>query len=305
MQDEENTRGGRSPCIHQRGTEMNRARRNVLACAGGAGIAGAAALTAACGGSGSERGGGTGVAGLPPELSWMGWSMGQEYLLPAYEEAAGGFAAAHAGSKITLLPAGGNYREKYTALVVAGTPPDVADVHWQQHVRDVGPAGLALALDQLLKRDPYPKDYLGWEPYRWRERQYGVPSAIQSTALFYNRSLFDQAGVPYPDGSWTWEQLATTAQRLTKAGPDDDSTVWGVGDQGGTNAGWMNALFNAFGGAMFTPDYRAQRFTDKETMAAMAFRASWGSRLRIARNVAGGTSGQFTGGTLAMATSGS
>jgi multiple sugar transport system substrate-binding protein len=132
-----------------------------------------------------------------------------------------------------------------------------------------------------------------------------VPSAIQSTALFYNKPLFDQAGVRYPDGTWTWEQFAAAAQRLTKPGADDTSTIWGAGDQGGTNVGWMNALFNAFGGAMFTPDYRAQRFTDKETMAAMEFRASWGSRLKIARNVPGGTSGQFTGGKVAMVTSGS
>jgi hypothetical protein len=44
---------------------------------------------------------------------------------------------------------------------------------------------------------------------------------------------------------------------------------------------------------------------DKVTVAAIEFRASWGSRLNIAPNVPGGTAGQVTGGKLAMATSGS
>jgi multiple sugar transport system substrate-binding protein len=272
----------------------------------GLGLAAGGVVAAACGGSGgASRAGGSAAASLPAELTWMGWSMGQEFLQPAYEEAAGGFAAKQPASRITLMPAGGNYREKFTTLVAAGTPPDVADVHWQQHVRDVGPAGLALDLTPMLKTDAYPKDYVGWEPYSWMKKQYGVPSAIQGTGLFYNKALFDEAGVRYPDESWTWEQLTDTARRLTKAGADDGSTIWGMGDQGGQNVGWMNALFHAFGGSVFTPDFKGTRLTDRETLAAIEFRANWGPRLKIAPNVPGGTSGQFTQGKMAMATSGS
>ncbi|MDQ3702064.1 MAG: sugar ABC transporter substrate-binding protein [Chloroflexota bacterium] len=248
----------------------------------------------------SSAGSGT----LPAELSWMGWSMEQEFLTPAYEEAAAGFATKHSGSKLVLLPTA-EYRQKYTTLVAAGTPPDAADMHWQQHVRDVGPAGLALDVSPYLKKDPYPKDYLGWDPYAWQKKQYAVPSAVQGTGLFYNQGLFDEAGVKYPDDDWTWDQFVDAARRLTKPGGDDNSTIWGAGDQGGTNVGWMNALFHAFGGGFFTPDYRATRFMDKETLEAMEFRATWGPRLKIARNVPGGTSGQFTGGRMAMVISGS
>ena len=41
------------------------------------------------------------------------------------------------------------------------------------------------------------------------------------------------------------------------------------------------------------------------SLEAIAFRASWGSRYKITPNVPGGTSGQFTGGKMAMVTSGS
>src|SRR5688572_16186682 len=121
--------------------ETRRTRRQIVV-AGTAGAAGSVSgvLLAACGVGGESPGAGNKqAAALPAELTWMGWSMNQEFLVPAYEEAARLFANKHSASKLVLLPAAGDYRPKYTALVAAGTPPDVADMHWQQHVRDVGP----------------------------------------------------------------------------------------------------------------------------------------------------------------------
>jgi len=276
-------------------------RRRLLAAAPA--VAGAGGVLAACAGTGGSSGSSKSSAALPAEMSWMGWSMTQEFLVPAYEEAAQAFSAKQPTSKLVTMPVA-DYRVKYTALVAAGTPPDVADMHWQQHVRDVGPAGLAMELSPFLKKDTYPKDYVGWEPYGWQKKQYGVPLAVQSTGLFYNKALFDQAGVKYPDGTWTWDQYLEAAIRLTKPGADDASTIWGSGDQGGTNVGWMNCLFEAFGGGFFTPDYKA-RFTDAGTIAAMEWRASQQTRHKVTRNVKGGTSGDFTGGKVAMVTSGS
>ncbi len=279
-------------------------RRQVLARTA-AGLATGALLAACSSGGGDAPGAGKPGATLPAEMTWMGWSMGQEFQIPAYEEAARAFTAKQPASKLVLLPAGGDYRPKYTTLVAAGTPPDIADMHWQQHVRDVGPSGLAMELSPFIKKDPYPKDYLGWEPYAWQKKQYGVPLAVQSTGLFYNQALFDQAGVKYPDGTWTWEQYADAAVRLTKPGPDDASTIWGSGDQGGVNVGWMNAIFESFGGGMFTPDYKAPRFTDAATIAGMEFRAGLQARHKVTRNIRTATSGDFTGGKVAMVTSGS
>jgi multiple sugar transport system substrate-binding protein len=245
------------------------------------------------------------AARLPAEMTWLGWSAQQEFLLPAYQEAVDAFGVQHPESKLLSVSSGGNYREKYTTLVAAGTPPDVADVHWQQHVRDVGPSGLTQDLAARLKVDAYPKDYVGWEPYAWRGKQYGVPWAVQSTGLFYNKALFDAAGIAYPDERWTWERFADAARRLVKPGADAANTVWGAADQGGRNVGWVNALVHAFGGALFSPDYTATLITRPETLAALEFRASWGPTLKIAPNQPAGASGQFHQGRAAMVTSGS
>jgi multiple sugar transport system substrate-binding protein len=286
---------------HSIGQNSALSRRRVLALSASAAVSGP--ILAACGGAAGSSGSGKTGATLPAEMSWMGWSMTQEFLVPAYEEAAKAFSAKQPTSKLVTMPVA-DYRVKYTALVAAGTPPDVADMHWQQHVRDVGPAGLAMEISPFLKKDAFPKDYVGWEPYGWQKKQYAVPLAVQSTGLFYNKALFDQAGVKYPDGTWTWDQYLEAAIKLTKPGADDASTIWGSGDQGGTNVGWMNTMFEAFGGGFFTADYKA-RFTDPATIAAMEWRASLQTRHKVTRNVKGGTQGDFTGGKLAMATNGS
>jgi multiple sugar transport system substrate-binding protein len=264
----------------------------------------ASLLGAACGPVGSNPAP-PAAERMPAEMTWLGWSMGAQWQVPTYEQVASGFTDKFPNTKLTPVAAGGNFREKLTTLVTAGTPPDITDVHHQKHVRDVGTAGVVIALDDLLKRDPYPRDYLGWEPYAWQKKQYGVPWAIQSTAIFYNRTIFDEAGVTYPNESWTWENFLEAARRLTKPGPDDASTVWGAADQGGRNNGWIDALLHAFGGSILSKDHTRTVMSDANSLRALEFRASWGPRFRVAPSVPGGTSGQFQQGTVAMATSGS
>lgn len=45
---------------------------------------------------------------------------------------------------------------------------------------------------------------------------YGVPVNIASLALYYNKDLFDEAGVEYPTNDWTWDDLEAAALALTK-----------------------------------------------------------------------------------------
>jgi len=234
----------------------------------------------------------------------MAWSAGNQWLAPTYESVVDGFSKQYPSTKLTVTPAGGPFLEKIKTMVAAGTPPDVTDTH-QTQVRDLGPGGIVIDLTAFLKRDPYPKDYVGWEPYRWQSKQYGVPWAIQSTALFYNQSLFDEAGVAYPTDSWTWDDFVAAAQKLVKPGPDDNSTIWGAGDQGGRNYQWINALLVAFGGGVMKNDFSICTLTDPASVAVLEFRASWGTKLRIAPAQPGGISGQFGQGRVAMATSGS
>lgn len=49
---------------------------------------------------------------------------------------------------------------------------------------------------------------------------YGLPVGFTTHALYYNKDMFDEAGVSYPDDTWTWDDLAVAAKDITN--PDDN-----------------------------------------------------------------------------------
>jgi multiple sugar transport system substrate-binding protein len=72
--------------------------------------------------------------------------------------------------------------------------------------------------------------------YAWDGIQYGLPRDFDTIALFYNKDIFDAAGVAYPDDTWTWETFRTVSEQLTKK----DSLVFGAGLQ----TSWQENYYN-------------------------------------------------------------
>ena len=68
-------------------------------------------------------------------------------------------------------------------------------------------------------------------------RHYGIPFATNCTALFYNKDIFDAAGMEYPNENTTWEDFHEMAKALTKDG------VVGFGNAAtGTDEGTFQCL---------------------------------------------------------------
>jgi len=53
--------------------------------------------------------------------------------------------------------------------------------------------------------------------------QYALPESFSDVVLFYNKELFDKAGLETPTSDWTWADEAAAAEKLT----DKDAGVWG------------------------------------------------------------------------------
>ncbi len=56
---------------------------------------------------------------------------------------------------------------------------------------------------------------------------YGLAPTFNMKALYYNKSLFDQHGVPYPTDGMTWEDVFALAARFPTDGPEE-SRVYGL-----------------------------------------------------------------------------
>jgi multiple sugar transport system substrate-binding protein len=60
-------------------------------------------------------------------------------------------------------------------------------------------------------------------------RQLGLPRDLNVIALFYNKALFDKAGVAYPDDTWDWAKLVEVGKKLTLDTNNDGKTdQWGL-----------------------------------------------------------------------------
>ena len=53
------------------------------------------------------------------------------------------------------------------------------------------------------------------DQFRWQGTLWGLPDTAAPTVLFYNKEMFDAAGLAYPDDDWTYEDMRQAARLLT------------------------------------------------------------------------------------------
>jgi len=85
-----------------------------------------------------------------------------------------------------------------------------------------------------------PDDYfpIGLEALRLNGRLYGLPKGFTPYVIYYNRDLFDRAGLPYPQAGWTWEDLRRAARAITRDEDGDGRPdVYGLG-----HSHWLQGL---------------------------------------------------------------
>lgn len=67
-------------------------------------------------------------------------------------------------------------------------------------------------------------------------KAYVLPYKTSSWVVYYNKDIFDNAGVPYPSEEWTWEEYAQTAAKLT--GGDGNDKIYGSLNYQPTSTWW-------------------------------------------------------------------
>lgn len=167
------------------------------------------------------------------------------------------------------------YLDKLIVYHLSGNPPDL--VHMSVgHLYDLARMGMLTNLQPWFDRDLDP-DLFFMEPMRAVRYPsmddgdlYAIPFAFVLTSLFYNEDMFDEAGVAYPDASWTWETLRQTAPRMTR-----DTTGDGQADQWGfwTRPRYdeLDVVVHSYGGRMLSEDLRTVEFASPEGIAATRF----------------------------------
>ncbi|MBZ0309525.1 MAG: ABC transporter substrate-binding protein, partial [Anaerolineae bacterium] len=55
-----------------------------------------------------------------------------------------------------------------------------------------------------------------WDSYQWDNGLWAIPVSLDIVVLAYDQAAFDAAGLPYPNASWTMDDLARAARALTE-----------------------------------------------------------------------------------------
>jgi multiple sugar transport system substrate-binding protein len=183
-------------------------------------------------------------------LNFWYWDQNGEEV---YKQMISEFEKANPNIKINMaITPWSSYWTKLQTALPSGAGPDV---FWLNHPNAVTyiPTGLLLNLEPdaaKLGFDNFDKSFC--EPYAKDGKRYGVPLFYDSIVLFYNKALFDKAGLKYPTADWTWNDYLAAAQKLTiKEG--GKARQYGTLIDSDPQSGSSNFIFQN-GGEIFSKD---------------------------------------------------
>lgn len=138
-----------------------------------------------------------------------------------FKSRAAAFNEAHAGAvdvDLELLP-WDEYWQKIQLAYSAGEPYDTYfwDIQAYGHYKNDLLLNVQPMVDGagLYKPEEYPTELFDV----WRfdgTNLFALPENIQTVALYYNKALLDEAGIGYPDSTWTWDQIVEAGTAMTK-----------------------------------------------------------------------------------------
>jgi len=197
------------------------------------------------------------------------------------------------------------YDDKLLTSMAGGTGPDV--FMWWNFPGLAAKGGIQDLTDLVSGPSPldlniYFKEVLDYN--RFGPGLYGLPKDFTPRAFYFNQTLFDEAGVPYPTADWTTEDMLAIAQKLTKGeGADKQYGVYSFSD----TYAQQGYIWQA-GGDYISPDgKKASGHCDSEATTSVI---DWQAALNLKHGVAptaqsvasqqGGADQLFIGGKLGM-----
>lgn len=165
----------------------------------------------------------------PVKLTLFTWTRPAE--LAVNQRLCDEFMRAHPNIKVEIInEPGERAMDKLQTMIAAGNPPDVMSIHGAYFI-PLAARGALLDLDPFIAKDPefHLEDFYPGlvEQCRYQGKLYSLPRYTSVYVLFYNRDLFDAAGIPYPDESWTWDDYLAAARKLTVDSPDPQKKRYG------------------------------------------------------------------------------
>lgn len=165
-----------------------------------------ASLLTACGNSPSSDNAGDATG----NITYFTFSAAPDHLkeLDAIKAA---FERDNPGITVTVQTAAyADYFTKLQTQIAGGAAPDSFELNYENFVTYARAGALASTDGDVGPL--YPEAV---KAFQYKGKQHALPSTFSDVILFYNKKLFDAAGVSYPTPSWTWADERAAAEKLT------------------------------------------------------------------------------------------
>lgn len=149
------------------------------------------------------------------KITIVAWDVNTTPYLTAQKEA---YEAAHPGVTIEYIDVSSqDYDTKVAAMLAGGDTSDIYMVKDIPALQNWYDAGYTENLNDYMTAANYDvSGYVGMDVYYTIDGNYAaLPFRSDFEVLFYNKDLFDAAGVDYPTNDMTWEQYKELAIKMT------------------------------------------------------------------------------------------
>ncbi len=210
--------------------------------------------------------------GREVQLVYSDWRT--DWFPPMAQEMLAQFHAEHPDIQVFYVPDPENVEEQMLVDMRSGTAPDVFQgcctsfPIWAQE-------GYALDLRPYVEADLDQATIDDWDQAQYKAlftrdgKQFGLPKYHGALALYYNKDLFDEYGVDYPDDAWDHDAYLEAMKALTHDRDGDGQTdLWGSM----IDVSWdrIQMHVNGWGGHFVDPDDPAHCLMgEPEALAAM------------------------------------
>jgi multiple sugar transport system substrate-binding protein len=180
------------------------------------------------------------------------------------------FSTENPDINVKYEPITGDYKQALLTAIASGTEPDVfyMDIFWWQ---ELAASDVLMPLDDLMAGTGTTADAFIpslWDAFQYNGQTYGIPKDFNTLGLFYNKDLFDAAGLDYPTDDWTWDDLKAAATALTDTS-DPNAPVYGLGVP--ADPGRFPIFVFQNGGTIMNEDYSDTTLDSPEAVAAAEF----------------------------------
>ena len=233
------------------------------------------------------------------KLTWM---VAVNWLRPATEKLVADFEEKNPDIKIDLIWVPQmHYQTKMKTLAAAGQCPDII------YTGDVWVAYMLpflMDLTDLVERDAKEIDLDDFFPQaldacRHDGRYYFLSNGMNVSMLYYNRKIFDEAGVKYPAADWTWEDFISAGQKLTRKGSDGKVDIWGCDSVTGWWGEWLIYVRQS-GGELFNRELTKCLIESPESIRGLKIYYDKIYTYKFSPAPGRGPSSGFAGGKMAM-----